>query len=118
MAEFIEFYNQRRYHEGGGSVTPADVYYGRREQILRRGGNKNSRHSTSDFSTILAENRIEQPVNPKPETVACQTGSVTLISAEDKHSGGIGAVAHLNLGFLSQSASRSYWALLTSSLRQ
>ena len=35
MAEFIESYNQRRYHEGVGNVMPADVYYGRREQILR-----------------------------------------------------------------------------------
>jgi putative transposase len=36
LAEFIEFYNQRRYHEGVGNVTPADVYYGRREEIFQR----------------------------------------------------------------------------------
>jgi transposase InsO family protein len=36
MGEFIEYYNYRRYHEGIGNVTPADVYYGRREEIPKR----------------------------------------------------------------------------------
>ncbi len=34
MAEFIEFYNTRRYHEGIRNVTPADRYYGRHTGTL------------------------------------------------------------------------------------
>jgi transposase InsO family protein len=47
MAEFIEFYNHRRYHEGIGNVTPADVYYGRREEILRQ--RKEQEQKTLEF---------------------------------------------------------------------
>src|SRR5258708_6505002 len=36
IAEFIEFYHHRGYHEGIGNVTPADVCYGRRGAILKR----------------------------------------------------------------------------------
>jgi hypothetical protein len=34
--EFIEFYNYRRSPEGIGNLTPADAYYGRREEILKQ----------------------------------------------------------------------------------
>ena len=36
IADFVDYYNFRRYHKALGDVTPADVLYGRREQIIRR----------------------------------------------------------------------------------
>ncbi len=36
IGDFIDHYNNHRYHESLGNLTPADVYFGRAESILRQ----------------------------------------------------------------------------------
>ena len=60
MAAFIDFYNHRRYHEGLDNVTPADVYYGRREAILAR---RKERHAAT-----LARRRAYNRARPGQRT--------------------------------------------------
>lgn len=36
LNKFVNFYNHKRYRESLNNVTPTDVYYGKREQILKR----------------------------------------------------------------------------------
>jgi len=36
IADFVDYYNYRRYHKALGNVAPADVLYGRKQEILKR----------------------------------------------------------------------------------
>ena len=85
MAEFIEFYNPRRYHEGIGNVTPADVYYGRREEILKRRKEQKQQTLYERFQYNLAQKNNRATGEPEVRTVACQMASTTLLWLRDLH---------------------------------
>lgn len=36
IAEWVEYYNNQRYHESLENVTPADVYIGREKEIINK----------------------------------------------------------------------------------
>ena len=36
LAEFVDYYNQRPYHESLHNLTPADVFFGRAQSTLTR----------------------------------------------------------------------------------
>jgi putative transposase len=71
MAEFIEYYNQQRYHEGIGNVAPADVYYGRREEILRRREEQKERTIQARLRYNLGRGNQQPEDDSNLETVAC-----------------------------------------------
>jgi transposase InsO family protein len=35
-AEWVEYYNHERFHESLKNVTPADVYFGRDQEIIKQ----------------------------------------------------------------------------------
>jgi transposase InsO family protein len=56
LAEFVDFYNTRRYHESLGNLTPADIYFGRGSTILAR--RQNIKHQTIELRRHLHQQAV------------------------------------------------------------
>ena len=74
MAEFIEFYNQKRYHEGIGNVRPAEVYYGRREEILKRREEQKQQTFYERFQYNLAQKNTRATGEPEVRNPSLSEG--------------------------------------------
>ena len=53
LADFVDFYNTRRYHESLGNLIPADSYFGRGPTIL-------ARRQSIKYQTIELQRRLHQ----------------------------------------------------------
>jgi putative transposase len=54
---FVEYYNYERYHEALDNLTPADVYFGRSEEVL-------TRRETIKRETLQARKEFNLPRAP------------------------------------------------------
>lgn len=73
ITQFVDYYNRLRLHEALNNVTPDDVWYGRREEIL-------ARRKALQVKTLLARRYYNRGITQErksgaetPETVASST---------------------------------------------
>ena len=62
IGTFVEYYNNQRYHESLGNVTPADVYFGRDKAIIRE---REKIKKTDNPKSPLATPKASCIINPK-----------------------------------------------------
>jgi len=59
ICDFVNYYNNHRYHESLNNLTPADVYFGRAEKILKERAKIKKRTIQARRKKYLARKQIE-----------------------------------------------------------
>jgi putative transposase len=76
IAAFVSHYNHVRYHESIANLTPADVYFGRAQPILKQENGSKTRHSKIDACIITGK---PLKTNPRCARSSIQSGSTMSI---------------------------------------
>ena len=63
LDQFVNYYNHKRYHESLNNVTPADVYFGKQEQILSRRAKIKQQNLMQRRKIYFTEKLINQSVS-------------------------------------------------------
>ena len=67
---FVDHYNHRRYHQSLDNITPADVYFGRRQTILLERERSNEPQSKIAFCLKLSDDGHSAcPFRPSVKTI-------------------------------------------------
>jgi transposase InsO family protein len=65
IAQFVEYYNHERYHESLNNLTPADVYHGRAEKILKKRARIKKETMKSRRKNYYQKNTIRKSIHFK-----------------------------------------------------
>lgn len=85
---FVDHYNHRRYHESLQNLTPADVYFGQAEIILKQRERIKRKGRPSKCDACFTANPPHNQTNQMGQTLSYQITLICPIGADAGQQGG------------------------------